>query len=218
MKKIILTILFSIIFMLKANADVTPQYLSSVAHFGIGVAQIDKNIKIYEKPDVNSKMQAQIIWDEKGDLFCKNTKMKCEAKDIFLGFAPSNNAAILSVEDENNEWINICYNQRHRLFGWVKKSEYTKYLSWGEFLISYGKKYGMYLFRDVPKEYKRLYSAPDNESACVDSFFLATHIEPWLMRGNWILVKVENYDDKQKTGWLRFRGDDGRFFGFVNLK
>ena len=27
-----------------------------------------------------------------------------------------------------------------------------------------------------------------------------------------------NYDDKQKTGWLRFRGDDGRFFGFVNLK
>ena len=86
MKKIILAILFSIIFTLKANADVTPQYLSSVAQFGIGVAQIDKNIKIYEKPDVNSKMQAQIIWDEKGDLFCKNTKMKCVAKDIFLGF------------------------------------------------------------------------------------------------------------------------------------
>ena len=218
MKKIILTILFLLIFSLKSNADVTPQYLSSVGHFGIGIAQNEKNIKIYENPNISSKIKAHIIWNEKGDLWCKNTKMQCEAKDIFLGFAPSNNIALFSVEDENDNWIYVCYNQRYGLFGWIKKSEYTKYLSWSEFLISYGKKYGMYLFRDVPKEYKRLYASPDNQSACVDSFFLATHIEPWLMRGNWILVKVENYDDKQNTGWLRFRSDDGRFFGFVNLK
>ncbi len=218
MKKIILTILFSIIFVLKANADVTPQYLSSVAHFGIGVAQIDKNIKIYEKPDSNSKMQAQIVWNEKGNLQCKNTKMRCEANEIFLGFAPSNNIALFSVEDETDSWIYVCYNQKYRLFGWIKKDEYTKYMTWGEFLISYGKKYGMYLFRDVPKEYKILYASPDSKSPSVDSFFLATHINPWLVSGNWILVKVENYDDKQKTGWLRFRSDNGRFYGFVNLK
>lgn len=218
MKKIILTILFSLIFIPKANADVTPQYLSSVAHFGIGIAQNGKDIKIYEQPNDNSKLKARIIWDERGNLICKNTKMQCESKNIFLGFAPSNNVALFSVEDENNEWIYVCYNQRHRLFGWVKKDERTSYLTWGEFLISYGKKYGMYLFRDVPKEYKILYASPNNESPSVDSFFLATHINPWLVRGNWILVKVENYDDTQKTGWLRFRGDDGRFFGFVNLK
>ena len=218
MKKIILTIIFSLIFTLKANADVTPQYLSSVAHFGIGIAQNGKNIKIYENPNTSSKIKAQISWDETGNLKCKNTKMNCEAQEIFIGFAPSNNVALFSVEDENDEWINVCYNQKYRLFGWIKKDENTKYLSWGEFLINYGKKYGMYLFRDVPKEYKILYASPNNGSPSVDSFFLATHINPWLIRGNWILVKVENYDDKQKTGWLRFRGEDGRFFGFVNLK
>ena len=85
MKKIILTILFSLIFIPKANADVTPQYLSSVAHFGIGIAQNGKDIKIYEQPNDNSKLKARIIWDERGNLICKNTKMQCESKNIFLG-------------------------------------------------------------------------------------------------------------------------------------
>ena len=218
MKKIILTILFLLIFTLKSNADVTPQYLSSVAHWGIGVAQTGKNIKIYEENNSKSKVKAQIIWNETGEVECKNTKMNCEAREMFLGFAPSNNVALFSVEDETDEWMQICYNQRFRLFGWIKKNENTKYLSWGEFILSYGKKYGMYLFRDVPKSYKTLYASPDIKSPSVDSFFLATHINPWLIRGNWVLVKVENYDDAQKMGWLRFRSDNGRLFGFVNLK
>lgn len=218
MKKILLTITFLFIFTLASNADVTPQYLSSVAHFGIGVAKSGKNIKIYEENNSKSNIKAQIIWDEFGNLECKNTKMSCEAREIFLGFAPSNNVALFSVEDETDEWIYICYNQRFRLFGWIKKDQYTDYLSWGEFLIDYGRKYGLYLFRDVPKEYKTLYASPDPKSPAVDSFFLATHITPWLVRGNWILVKVENYDDTQKTGWLHFRSETGRFFGFANLK
>ncbi len=218
MKKIILTILFLLIFTLKSNADVTPQYLSSVAHWGIGVASVGKNIKIYEENNSKSKVKAQIIWDETGELECKSTNMSCEAREMFLGFAPSNNVALFSVEDETDEWIQICYNQRFRLFGWIKKDNNTKYLSWGEFILSYGKKYGMYLFRDVPKSYKTLYASPDTASPSVDSFFLATHINPWLIRGNWVLVKVENYDDTQKMGWLRFRSDTGRLFGFVNLK
>ena len=218
MKKIILTTTFLLIFSLAANADITPQYLNSVSHWGIGVATAGKDIKIYDANNSQAKLKANIIWDEKGNVECKNTNMNCEAREIFLGFSPENSTALFSVEDETDGWIFICYNQRFRLFGWIKKDDYTKYLNWNEFLISYGKKYGMYLFRDVPKSYKRLYAAPNIESGCVDSFFLATHINPWLVSGNWILVKVENYDDTQKTGWLRFRSDTGRLFGYVNLK
>ncbi len=218
MKKIILIAIFLLIFTLKSNADVTPQYLGSVNHWGIGVAQVGKDIKIYDTNTQGAKLLTNIIWNELGKLECKNTKMSCEGREMFLGFAPENSVALFSVEDETDEWIKICYNQKRKLFGWVKKDENTKYLSWSEFLISYGKKYGMYLFRDVPKDFKRLYAAPNIESGCVDSFFLANHISPWLVSGNWVLVKVENYDDKQKTGWLRFRSDTGRLFGFVNLK
>lgn len=218
MKKIILIATFLLIFALKSNAQITPQYLNSVNHWGMGVAQTGKNVKIYDTNNSNAKLKANIIWNENGDLVCKNTKMNCEAGEIFLGFAPKNSVAVFSVEDETDDWIQICYNQKLKLFGWIKKDTDTKYLSWSEFIISYGKKYGMYLFRDAPKDFKRLYAAPNIESGCVDSFFLANHISPWLVRGNWVLVKVENYDDKQKTGWLRFRSDTGRFFGFVNLE
>lgn len=172
MKKIILTTTFLLIFSLAANADITPQYLNSVSHWGIGVATAGKDIKIYDANNSQAKLKANIIWDEKGNVECKNTNMNCEAREIFLGFSPENSTALFSVEDETDGWIFICYNQRFRLFGWIKKDDYTKYLNWNEFLISYGKKYGMYLFRDVPKSYKRLYAAPNIESGCVDSFSL----------------------------------------------
>lgn len=217
-KRVVYTIIFLLIFVLKSNADIAPQYLTSVNHWGIGVATVPKDIKIYDADNSNAKQVANIIWNEKGKLECKDTKMRCEAKEIFLAFSPGQNTAMMSVEDENDEWIYVCYNQRFKLYGWIKKDENTRYINWSELLLSVGRKNGMYLFRDIPKNAKRLYAGPSIESGCVDSFILANHITPWLVRGNWVLVKVENYDNTQKTGWLRYRTDTGRLFGFVNLK
>lgn len=218
MKKILFTIIFLFVLSLKSNADILPQYLNSVYHWGIGVASTSKHIKIYEENNSDSKVKAEIVWNEHGAIKCSNTKMICDSKDIFLGFSPSNNTALLSVEDETDKWIYVCYSQKQRLFGWIKKSENTTFLNWSDLFLIYGKKYGMYLFRDTPKEQKRLFAGPSVESGSVDSFFYPTFISPWFVSGNWVLVKIEDFDDKQKTGWLRFRGDDGRLNAFVNLK
>lgn len=217
MKKIILTIIFLLTFILKSNADVMPRYLTSVNHWGIGIASTSNNIKIFEKDNSSSKIIQEISWNNIGELKCKNN-YRCEQKETFLAFSLENNTALFSVEDENDSWIYICYDQRHKLFGWIKKDENTKYYNWSDFLITFGKKYGMYLFSDVPKNTKRLYAAPNIESGCVDSFILANKITPWLVRGNWVLAKVENYDGSTKTGWLHYRTDSGRLMGFVNLK
>ena len=41
-------------------------------------------------------------------------------------------------------------------------------------------------------------------------------ISPWLIRGNWMLVKVKDFKDS-KTGWIQFRGSDGKLRLFVKF-
>ena len=218
MKKIILAIIFLLIFTLKSNADTTARYLGTIGHYGIGVAKISEYVEIYSEAQENSKIVQKIKWDERENLFCFSKDAHCEAQEVFIAFVPSNSNVFFSVEDETQDWIKVCYDQRSKLFGWIKKDEKTKFYTWNEFLTYFGKKYGFYLFADVPSEYKRLYSNPNSQSASVDSFQLAKKITPWLVSGNWILVKVDNYDGKTKTGWLRYRLDNGRLLGFTYLK
>lgn len=217
MKKFLLILTFLFAFTLKSNASWQPEYLTSVNHWGIGVAAANEKVKIYQNTSIKSKILEEISWDSRGDLSCKINK-HCRAEEMFLTFSPNENGVFFSTDDENEEWIKICYNQKRNLFGWIKKSEETKYYTWAEFIDLYGKKYGFYLFRDVPKEERRLYSQPTFESNSVDSFIIAKKITPWLVRGNWILVKVDNFDGKIKTGWLHFRLDNGRLLGFCRVK
>ena len=38
------------------------------------------------------------------------------------------------------------------------------------------------------------------------------------MRGNWALVSVADIDQVPKTGYMRWRGDDGKIYAFPNIK
>ena len=58
------------------------------------------------------------------------------------------------------------------------------------------------------------------QSNTTGSVELPRYIKPWLVRGNWVLVKVADFSSKgteNKTGWLNYRGDNGKLKLFVKF-
>ncbi len=200
-----------------ALADVSPRYHSSISHYGIGVAKVKSKIKIYDSAEDNKSLITEISYDKKGNLVCSSGDFNCRENLLFIAFEPKKDIAFVSVEDENEDMLQICYNQKKQLYGWIEKSSGAKFLTYNELLNSYGKKYGFYMYADSSQSQKRLYGAADVKSGSTGAFKLAKHIYLWLIQGNWALVKVIDFDNKEKVGWLRYRSDDGRLYGFVNL-
>ncbi len=220
MKKIFLSILLFFLIAGAAFADFIPSYTNSIKHYGIGAAKITNYVTIYEKPDLNSKVIEKIYWNNIGNFLSQN-KEENNPNDIFLIYLPKENTVFFSVEDEDEEWLNICYNQKKELFGWIKKEDKNsgaKFYLYKDLIFKYGKKYGFYTFRNLPKDLKALHSSPNNDSDIIDDFNYPKFISPWLIQGNWMLAKVTTMDNQIKTGWFRWRSDTGRLFGFVNFK
>ena len=94
----------------------------------------------------------------------------------------------------------------------------SKFIPWKDFLLQYGKKYGIILFTDEFIGDKKLYAQGDETSKVVDNFDYPKHIMPWFVNGNWLLVKLYDYDDEQKTGYIRWRNDDGSLRVFIKAK
>ncbi len=199
----------------------TPSYTNSINHFGIGAARVTNFVEIYEKPDLNSKAVYRIYWNNTGNFITSNKKGSTKPSDIFLLYQPAENQVFLSVEDEDEEWLNVCYNQKKQLFGWLKKENGkngAKFYSYKDLFFEYGKKYGLYTFRNLPETKKSLHSSPNTDSSVVDKFDYPKFISPWLIQGNWMLAKVVTMDNKTKTGWFNWRAPDGTLYGFVNVK
>ena len=215
MKKIIL---FFAIFLFFQNVACAHYYLPSTSisqkHWGIGVAQVPKNVVVYREPNSFS--------DKVMEIEAQQDKISCnqnECKDNpFVAFYPNRKYAFLIAEDEQNGWVQVCYNQASKSFGWVKLDDDTIFYTWAKFLNLYGRKHGLYLFKDVKKKDKILYAQPFSRSQSVDKFEYPKYISPWYVSGNFVMVKLLDYDNVQKTGWLRWRTDDGELLLFPDFK
>lgn len=210
MKKIIPIFLFLILFSLKVQASYLPSYENSNSYYGIGAVFLQGENKIYKNPSAESETVGSLSY---GKLILNDVSAQKE-EETFLVSLPSKNLFVLPVKSDNDEWFCVCYNQKLRLFGWIKKTENTDYMSWEDFFNVYGRKYGIYIFRNVGDKNKMLYSSSDNNSNVVDKFFFAKHVSLWLIENDWMLVKITTYDGLTKTGWFRWRLDDGTFLAF----
>lgn len=200
-----------------AHADFVPQYMNSVAYWGIGGVFVGKEISIYEGNNENSKLIQKVVWNEKGEISCRG---RCEDENLFVFWAPSKGYAILSVADidEEGKWAKVCYEQKKGTMAWIKLNDDNKFITWHEYISIYGKKHGYYLFKDINKDERKLYAQPDDDAKTVDSWEYAKNITPWFIKGNWVMAKVLNLDNTQKTGWLKWRTVDGQLRGFVDLR
>ncbi len=214
---LVFIILFLTTFKVHAS-DFLPSYINPHYQYGTGLVSISGEVPVYESNSNKSNLAA-VIKIKNGEVIIKEAKNKNPSVDsTFIAYLENENIALLSVIEDTDDMFCICYDQKRGLVGWIQKNDNFDYMSWESFLNLYGRKKGLYTFRNIPEEMKKLYSAPDSESTLTDSFNFPKHIALWLISGNWVLVKVTTYDGQTKTGWMKWRLDDGSIGVFPDFR
>ncbi len=216
MKKIIILFLLIINFYTSALADVMPYYINSLRRYGIGYTEVKSPLVLRQTPSLEGKILETLVFDYNNSASCQINK-NCNIDEIFAGYSTKRKIALLTTLDESQDWSLVCFNQlENPICGWVSEKE-NKFYNWTDFFGILGKKYGLYLFKDLQKKDKVLYGAPMKETNTTGSIELPRMITPWLVRGNWVLVKVYDFNNQQKTGWINFRSDDNKLKLFVKF-
>ena len=159
-------------------------------------------------------MVKDYIWGAAGGAAINDT----DYSDNFIIYNPLEDLAFMTVlTDSTDGWYEICYDHKNGVTGWVYPEKY-EYYPWFPFFKKFGKENGLYSFKDLTPEQKRLYSQPNTDSQIIGDFKTAKYINVQMYRGNWVLVRVYNYEGKLKIGWLKWRTDEGNFNYFPIVK
>mgnify|MGYP000230687296 FL=1 len=86
------------------------------------------------------------------------------------------------------------------------------------FYNMYGRKYGLNLLKEAPAEAKDLHVSTDDKSQIVATINMPQKINLNVIRGNWALVSVMDIDRTPKTGYVRWRSDNGVKYYFPAIK
>lgn len=218
MKKILLTIVFA--FMLFAGLlaevyakDVVPVRPNVTQINTIGMYQVTDDVTIYKEPDENSQILYRVRWNE-DEFFPNNIGFD----KFFVVFLPKKSLALVSVMDYDEEWVEIIYDNTTGKTGWIKKDDPYKFMTWSNFYNTYGKKYGLTLLKSSPELCKNIKASPEDEAQTISTINYPQKINLNVLRGNWALVSVLDMDRTPKTGYVRWRSDDGIRYFFPMLK
>ena len=168
-----------------------PRYGDSVKYFGIGVYFAPKNIKIYAQPNIKSNPVSFFQWNEFG---VSQNNEELSSRNLFLAFDAEKEIALMAVTDETEGWYEVVYNQQTGDKGWINDTQPTHFLSWLDFMMSFGRNNKIYLFSDLPEEYRILRTSPEEGSQALKSTnYSPENIKLIYIRGNWMLVRALDY-------------------------
>ena len=208
MKKFLLII--CMFFMLPVFADNMPFYVDTIPKDAIGMFQIGDNITIYSHPEANSKVVKKMDFSYNPETMPDNT-FALLINEKKLGF--------LYVSDIGDDgWVEVIYNRMNNSRGWVQTEDRFQFMPWLSFYNMYGRKYGLRLMKDAPEDVENLHSKSEDLSQNVSKLRYVKQIRLTAIRGNWALVSVVDIDKTPKTGYLRWRSDDGKIYAFPNIK
>ena len=114
--------------------------------------------------------------------------------------------------------VEVVYDKFTGAKGWVMTEDRMQFLPWLSFYNLYGRKYGLRFLKDVPDDLEVLRAKSEEFSQEVAVIKYARQIKLTAMRGNWALVTVVDIDKTPKTGYMRWRSDDGQIYAFPNIK
>lgn len=209
MKKTILTALLAIILTVPAfGANIIQTAPNGAAVRTVGTYQVGNDITIYRLPNKNSMILYRVRWNE--DEFFPS---EIGAENFFSLFVQSKDLARVNVVDITEDWVEIVYDNKTGKTGWIRNDDLYKFMTWTNFYSAYGKKYGLKMLKGVPACAKDLKSAPDDKSQTLATINVPQKIHLNLIQGNWMLISVMDLDKIPKTGYVRWRSDDGvRYF------
>jgi len=218
MKKIFISLFIFLNLYLVAVADVMPYYINSLRRYGIGYTQVTSPLVMRREPKLDAEILETLNFNYKiEETTCEKNKERCDINEVFASYSKSKKIAFMTTLDSVDGWNLVCFNQSEMpVCGWVEE-EKNKYYTIAEFFEIFGRKYGVYLFKDLQKIDKVLYAAPVKQTNSTGSLEMPKIINPWLIRGNWMLVKAMDFQSKAKTGWLNYRGNDGKLRLFVKF-
>ena len=91
-------------------------------------------------------------------------------------------------------------------------------MTWINFYNTYGKKYGLVLLVGSPESCKSIKSSTEDTARNISEMNYPQKIKLNVIRGNWALVSVMDLDRTPKTGYIRWRSDDGIRYFFPDIK
>lgn len=180
----------------------------------IGLYQVGDDITIYKEPDENSHILYRVRWNKNNEFFPEEIGFD----KFFVVFLEKKALAFVEVTDYTDEWIQIVYDNTTGATGWIKKDDPYKFMTWINFYNTYGKKYGLTLLHGAPESCKNIKSETNDLAKNISTMNYPQKINLNVIRGNWALVSVLDLDRLPKTGYVRWRSDDGIRYFFPDLK
>ena len=208
MKKFL--IFLSLILMIPAYADTMPYYSKSMPKKAIGVYQTGDSITIYSHPEANSKVLRTFD-------FSYNPETMPDG--VFALLLNERKLGLMYVSDiDDDGWVEVIYDKHTGAKGWVKTEDRFQFLPWISFYNMYGRKYGLRILKDAPDSVDILHAKSEDLSQNVGKMNYVKQVRLTKIQGNWALVSVVDLDKVPKTGYMRWRGDDGSIYAFPNIK
>ena len=208
MKKFL--VLICMLFMMPVFADVMPYYMNSIPKSAIGMYQTGDSIEIYSHPESNSKVIKRMN-------FSYNPETMPDG--VFAILLNDKKLGFLYVSDIGDDgWVEVIYDKHSGARGWVLTEDRFQFMPWLSFYNMYGRKYGLRLLKDAPEEVEVLHAKSEDMSQNVAKLNYVKQIKLTAVRGNWVLVSVFDIDKTPKTGYLRWRSNEGVIYAFPNVK
>lgn len=211
LRRIFLSLVIIATLAIPTNADVLPAAKSDIENEVIGLYQVPLRFYLYSAPSKKADIIYQANWDYKTFNSTSGT-----AEDLFTVFIQSKELAYVKVTDYNDEWTEIIYDKEKNLKGWLPTEEF-RFMTWRSFYNIYGRKYGLYFLKDAPANVKELHGSASDESPVIQKINHPQKVKLTVIKGNWALItSVEN--NIGKTGFMRWRSDEGEIYAFPAIK
>lgn len=205
-----LLIIFIMFVSLPVFADTMPFYIDSIPKGTLGLYQIDKALTLFSHPEANSEVVKTFEFSYNPETMPDN---------MFALLLNEKQLGFLYVSDISEEgWVQVIYDKQTGAKGWVMTVDRMQFQPWLNFYNLYGRKYGLRLLKDAPEDVEVLKAKPEELAQTISKFNYVKQIKLTVLRGNWALVSVFDIDKTPKTGYLRWRSDDGVIYAFPNIK
>lgn len=205
MKKFLFTVMLIVILGCKTfAANVIPDAVSLNNTNTFGVYQVGHSLVLYSEPNEKSAVKQRIVWS-KDEVIPQNLKHV----DLFVLYLEKKDLALMAVTDETDDWVEVIYDNSTGDKGWIKKDDPYKFNTWMNFYSMYGRKYGLTILKGAPESVNNMYGSTDDSAKVISTINKPDIINLNVIRGNWMLVTVVDVDRTPKTGYIRWRSDDG---------